>query len=180
MVLTTLEMMCLSSSWIRENLVSAILSDCRKYRYKLYREVDRFGDKVFAYFGINPSTADETADDATVRKWKGFTERNGGERFIVANVFAYRSTNVNELASINDPQGPENKRYVMEVIKEANVLIPCWGSRFKLPKNLHDEIDDFLQLLIDSGKPVLCFGKTASGDPKHPLMLGYDTKLIEF
>ena len=158
--------------------MSAILSDCRNYRYKLYRDVDMCGDKIIAYFGINPSTADETEDDATVRKWRGFSERNNGKRFIVANVFAFRATDVNELSTVKDPQGPENIQHVMDVINEADILIPCWGNRSKIPKVLHDDLDSFLALLIKSGKPVLCFGKTASGDPKHPLMLGYATKLV--
>jgi hypothetical protein len=34
--------------------------------------------------------------------------------------------------------------------------------------------------LLNSGKPVKVFGLTASGDPKHPLMLGYDTQLVEW
>jgi len=160
--------------------MSALLSDCRQYRYKLYRDVDIAGDKVIAYFGINPSTADESIDDATVRKWRGFSERNNGTRFIVANVFAYRATDVNELAETSNPEGPDNKRHVLDVINEADILVPCWGSRGKIPKSLHYKLDDFLKLLTDSGKPVLCLGKTKSGDPKHPLMLGYDTALVKW
>jgi hypothetical protein len=58
------------------------------------------------------------------------------------------------------------------------MLIPCWGSRDKLPNALRSELDVFLRLLQDYGKPVLCFGVTASGDPKHPLMLPYSTELL--
>jgi len=160
--------------------VTAILSDCRKYRYRLYRDVGLFGDKVIAYFGINPSTADESIDDATVRKWRGFTKRNEGKAFVVGNVFAYRATNVNELGRVPNPEGPENHAHVMAIIHEADVLVPCWGSRSKIPMELHSKIDDLLGVLLNSGKPVLCFGKTASGDPKHPLMLGYDTRLTPY
>ncbi len=44
--------------------MSAILSPCGRYRYRLEREVQADG-RVFAYFGINPSTADADLDDAT-------------------------------------------------------------------------------------------------------------------
>ena len=158
--------------------MSAILSDCRKYRYKLYRDVDMFGDKVIAFFGINPSTADESTDDPTVRKMRGFGERNNCKRFIIANVFAFRATDVNELATAIDPKGPDNQKHILDVIGEANILVPCWGSRDKIPKSLHKYLDEFLETLLASGKPVYCFGKTVSGDPKHPLMLGYDTELV--
>ncbi|WHI48961.1 DUF1643 domain-containing protein [Microbulbifer sp. VAAF005] len=85
--------------------MGATLSECHKYRYILSRKVDDFGGNVFAYFGVNPSTADETIDDQTVKKWIGFTAKNSGSRFVVGNVFAYRATEVNELASTEDPVG---------------------------------------------------------------------------
>ncbi|MFH7094285.1 hypothetical protein ACHWI2_17055, partial [Klebsiella pneumoniae] len=64
------------------------------------------------------------------------------------------------------------------IIRDADVLVPCWGSRTKLPKSLHVHLDRLLEQLVASGKPVLAFGVTGSGDPKHPLMLGYSTKLV--
>jgi hypothetical protein len=158
--------------------MGAILSDCRKYRYQLSRDVDIFGQLTFGYFGVNPSTANENVDDATVKKWIGFTKANDGSQFIVANVFAYRATNVNDLAKTEDPIGIDNDRYIDDVITEADILVPCWGSRDKLPKSLHHRLDTILERLKASGKPVKTFGLCASGDPKHPLMLAYDTKLI--
>jgi hypothetical protein len=136
-----------------------------------------FGEKVFAYIGINPSTATAKIDDQTVKKWVGFTIRNNGAAFLVANVFSYRSTDVKELARVDDPVGPENDRYLLEVIKEADIIVPCWGSRDKVPDTLHPHLDKVIALLKESGKPVRCFGLTASGDPKHPLMLSYETPL---
>jgi len=35
-------------------------------------------------------------------------------------------------------------------------------------------------MLCTSGKPVKVFGLTAGGDPKHPLMLPYDTPLVDW
>lgn len=160
--------------------MSAILSGCKKYRYKLGREVDPFKETTIAYFGVNPSTAEASIDDATVRKWRGFAERNNAKRFIVGNVFAYRATDVKELSKTLNPIGLENDKYLNYIIAEADMLIPCWGSRTKLPKHLRCELDRVMQLLKDSGKPIFCLGTTISGDPKHPLTLGYNTKLIEW
>ncbi|WKN20869.1 DUF1643 domain-containing protein [Azotobacter vinelandii] len=161
--------------------MSAIISECGRYRYRLERECcpPFEGSKVFAYFGVNPSTADALLDDSTVRKWKGFTARNDGHRFIVGNVFAYRATDVRELRHQDDPFGPEWLRHTADIIAEADVLVPCWGSLTKLPRGLRGAPGQLLATLHKSGKPVLHFGLTAGGDPKHPLMLGYDTKLIE-
>jgi hypothetical protein len=158
---------------------SAIFSACGTYRYRLDRDVQEKG-LVFAYFGVNGATADHEKEDQTSRKWFGFTLRNGGRRYIAANPFAFCATDVRELAYAADPIGPENGRYVREVITEADILVPCWGSRAKLPPNLRGQLDDLRDRILDAGKPVKVFGFTASGDPKHPLMLGYDTPLVDW
>jgi hypothetical protein len=155
---------------------SAVLSDCGLYRYRLDRDIQEQG-LVIAYFGINPSTADALIDDHTVRKWRGFTLRNGGRKFVVGNVFSYRATDVNALATIEQPCGPDHIQHLGEIIEVADVLVPCWGVSAKVPASLHYYIKNTLHLLLASGKPVLHFGTTKAGDPLHPLTLGYDTPL---
>lgn len=109
--------------------MTAILSECRLYRYKLSCDVNKAGDHVYAFFGVYPSIADESIDDQTVKKWIGFTNKNGGKGFLVGNVFAYRSTDVQELTKVTDPVGPDNRRYINEIAQQADILVPCWGSR---------------------------------------------------
>ncbi|MFM0503899.1 DUF1643 domain-containing protein [Paraburkholderia caffeinilytica] len=161
--------------------MSAIISPCGKFRFRLERNVMFTGGPTYAFFGVNPSTADASIDDATVRKWIGFVKRWGGRRFIVGNVSAYRATDVKKLADvlITTSQWHENLNHIGQIIAEADVLVPCWGNRSKAPRHLHNEFDMVLAMLRTSGKPVKHFGLTASGDPKHPLMLGYDTQLME-
>nr|WP_275225210.1 DUF1643 domain-containing protein [Citrobacter farmeri] len=102
------------------------------YRYRLERDVQPEG-LVFGYFGVNGSTATATEDDHTVRKWIGFTKVNGGRRFIVGNAFAFRATDVRELATAVDPVGPENEIHLERIIRDADVLVPCWGI-WNMPK----------------------------------------------
>lgn len=157
---------------------SAVISSCELYRYRLDRHIGE--GKTFAYFGINPSTACADIDDATVRKWIGFTRRNGGGRFIVGNVFAYRSTDVKGLGVVADPIGPQNDDYLKEIINEADVLVPCWGKTGKVPSRLRYRILDVIFLLMQHDKPLLCFGVNADSSPRHPLMLSYETELIKW
>jgi len=159
--------------------MSAIISPCGTWRYRLDRHVQETG-RVAAFFGVNGSTAGPIEEDQTTTKWRGFSLRNGIARYIAANPFAYRSADVSVLGEVSDPIGPENDRYLREVIAEADVLVPCWGDRNKVPKTLHCHFDSLRDQLFASGKPVLTFGFTKGGDPKHPLMLAYDTPLISW
>lgn len=156
---------------------SAVISDCGLFRYRLDRDVQAEG-KVFAYFGVNPSTADHEVDDHTVKKWIGFTLRNGGRKFIVGNVFSYRDKNVKALANAEACIGAEHNFYINQIIQEADVLVPCWGDAKKVPLALRGELNLLMQVLIESGKPVLHFGRTVGGDPLHPLKLAYATPLV--
>lgn len=158
--------------------MNAILSDCRRYRYRLDRELESATGKTIAFFGINPSTADERTDDPTLRKMMGFASRNGASSVVVGNVFAFRTPHVHELELMNDPVGPDNQEFHKQIIQDADVLVPCWGGRSKVPASLHRHFDELLSLLNGAGKPVHCLGLTVNGDPKHPLFLSYSTELI--
>lgn len=156
--------------------MSAILSDDGLYRYWLQRSVARTGP-VYAFFGVNPSTADAEKDDATVRKWSGFVQRWGGSGYVVGNAFAYRATDVRTLAGLADPVGPLNDEYLDAVIADANFLVPCWGMETKVPQALRWRFSHVLEKLKASGKPVLAFGIRRRG-LLHPLMLPYSTPLV--
>lgn len=69
---------------------SATISECGRYRYRLTR---RFADGPCATFVmLNPSTADETIDDPTIRRCRNFAIREGCGGLVVVNLFAYRAT----------------------------------------------------------------------------------------
>lgn len=156
---------------------SAIISDCGRYRYRLDRR-KAFPGLTVAWFGVNPSTAGDEDEDATTRKWHGFTQRLGFGQYIVGNVFGFRATDVRALARVDDPFGPDNAGSLLKIIEDADVLIPCWGDRAKLPSSLRSYPTALMDLLRASGKPLFALGLTKAGDPRHPLMLGYATALM--
>lgn len=156
--------------------MGAVISPCGLYRLRLDRAISLSGP-VYGLCGVNPSTADAETDDATIRKDIGFVTRWGGSRLIKFNVFGYRATDVRELAKVEDPYGPNLDFYTRQIIDECDVLIPCWGNRAKIPKRLRPALEKMKHRMRMSGKPVMVFGFTKSGDPMHPLMLGYDTTL---
>ena len=54
-------------------------------------------------------------------------------------------------------------------------FIAAWGAHVR--PWMKPAIDAFL---AESARPVLCFGKTREGHPRHPLMLRSDTPLEEY
>lgn len=91
--------------------MSAVISPCSLYRYRLERD-GLGGNRVACVIMVNPSTADGTEDDATIRKLKGFAERNDIGRLIVVNKLAFRATDVRDVAKAVDPIGPDNDSHI--------------------------------------------------------------------
>lgn len=95
-------------------------------------------------------------------------------------MFAFRATDVKELTKAADPIGCENWDHITKIAADADILVPCWGSRTKVPRDYRGRIDRTLRHILAQGKPVKAFGKSASGDPLHPLMLSYSTALVDW
>lgn len=159
--------------------MSAVLSDCGKYRYRLERH-GLSGAGALAWIMVNPSTADATEDDATIRKVIGFSNRLGAGWAIVGNVFAYRATDVREVGTIADPHGPDNEAHLRRIMQDAERVIVAWGPVAKLPKVLRKRYQRVCRIADELGRPLHCLGTAQDGHPRHPLMLAYDTPLTEW
>lgn len=159
--------------------MGAAISPCGTYRYTLNRIVDPLlGGRHVALIGVNPSTADATNDDATIRKELGFAARLGWCEITKVNLFAYRATDVRELATASDPIGPRNDEYLEWAIANNPLIVACWGPLAKLPKHLRGRWCEVVAMAERLGKPLHCFGTAQDGQPRHPLMLAYATPLV--
>ena len=158
--------------------MSAILSPCGTYRLRLERVIDVLSPVTAALIGVNPSTADAETDDATIRKDIGFARRHGWGRIIKGNKFAYRATDVRELKRADDPIGPGCDDELRRIIADADVVVACWGPLSKLPRELRNRWRDVVRMADKAGKPLMCFGTAKDGQPRHTLMLSYETPLI--
>lgn len=156
--------------------MSAVISDCGRFRYRLERH-GLAGAGAVAWIMVNPSTADAKQDDATIRKVVGFTERLGGGWAVVGNKFAYRATDVRELRTAPDPKGPENDAHLEAIMQGSPIVIVAWGPLAKLPKPLRRRWRTICSMADRLGVTLMCLGTTQDGQPRHPLMLAYDTPL---
>jgi hypothetical protein len=164
--------------------VSAIFSPCRTWRYTLMRavarEVESLADPLYvpppprtvAFIGLNPSTADETTDDPTVRRCVGFAKRWGYDRMVMLNVFAYRSTDPKALYAISRESavGPDNDMHICMEAMRAEVVVCCWGVHGRA----HDDRGTDVRYMLERGGKLHVLGLTKDGHPKHPLYLRGD------
>lgn len=146
---------------------TARFSPCRTWRYELWR---RWGHApVAAFIGLNPSTADETQDDPTIRRCIGFAKRWGYGGLVMLNLFAYRSTDPRGLKVAADPVGPENDETLLRVTAEAGCVIAAWGAHGALFGRDAAVRRLLAHLTLDH------LGLTKAGHPRHPLYLARST-----
>jgi hypothetical protein len=156
---------------------AAVVSACGLYRYRLTRPVVDGDDRRCLFVMVNPSTADASADDATIRKCVGFTRRWGYGWLDVVNLFAWRSTDVRALpVDVATAVGPDNDRHIRDAVDVAATVVLAWGDRAKIHRALRGRIEDVLAIVLRDAPRAVCLGRTKGGDPNHPLMLGYATE----
>jgi hypothetical protein len=110
---------------------------------------------------LNPSTADASRDDPTIRRCVGFAKAWGFGALSVANLFALRSTDPSVLLSAQDPVGPDNDAMILELARKASLVVAAWGAH-KVAARRAAAVQSLLPKAV-------CLGLTSSGQPRHPL-----------
>ena len=149
----------------------ALISSEGVYRYLLRRRWS--DDSVLWIIMLNPSTADGRADDPTIRKCMAIARENGYGGILVANLFAYRATNPDELRRVVDPVGPDDDS-VLRGVGGGRVMV-AWGA-MRRGGGMAKRVGQVLELLAP--RELVCVGSTADGSPRHPLYVGrpYDLR----
>lgn len=119
------------------------------------------------FIGLNPSTADETQDDPTIRRCIRFAKDWGYGALCMTNLFAYRATNPEVMKAQEDPTGMENNTRLLEIGQHAGLIIAAWGKH-----GAHNDRQSWAtKMFFDCNLKLHCLGKNKDGTPKHPLYL---------
>ena len=150
----------------------ATLSPCATYRYNLWRAWDPSKERVL-WVMLNPSTADASQNDPTIRRCIGFSMAWGFGSLEVVNLFALRATDPNQLSrhGLEHAIGPDNDRYIQEAMKRSTMIVCAWGSH----KAAGYRSGSVLDLL--GRHTVMVLGKNKNGGPKHPLYIKKSTQV---
>lgn len=157
----------------------ASFSPDRIYRYSLWRSwslMPSMTDPFVNFICLNPSTADETTDDNTIRKCIKFSKSWGFSRMCVTNLFAFRATDPKVMKKATDPIGEDNDNTLRYVAGNAKMVIAAWSQH-----------GSFMNRSAEVRKVVMQFRRTpihylrmGKNEPWHPLYLPDVTKPTEW
>lgn len=153
----------------------AVISECGRYRYQLWRIWDEEKPKVL-FIMHNPSTADANDDDPTIRRCIAFAKSWGYGGIYVGNISAYRATNPSDLDAIP----------VHELLLNLNMLNVKWmAEKCDMHVLAHGVPHKKLRgwVTYTYGLNHIKFhviAMTKSGYPGHPLYLKSDLLPIPY
>jgi hypothetical protein len=163
----------------------AALSDCGRYRYRLWR---RWGaGPTVLFVMLNPSTADADVDDPTIRRCIAFARSWGAGGLEVCNLYAWRATNPDELKAARGPVGEypwqphvrhhinRNDVEIQEAAAGAHRVVAAWGA---WPGPIAWRPEYVLELL--GPRPIEALKLTKHGAPWHPLYVRADAQPIPY
>lgn len=154
------------------------------YRYLLTRKLSG-GKRTICWVMLNPSTADESRDDPTLRRVIGFSQ-GGFDRVLVVNLFAKRSTDPSKLfrgadaialSEIESAIGPSNDLAIAFAARGADVTVAAWGSSMQSDVRWR-AVHEILH--CHAKRPIYCLGLTNNGQPRHPLYVPRKNPFVPF
>ena len=155
---------------------AAKISDNKAWRYWLTRRWGP-GPSTVNFVMLNPSTADATHNDSTVRRCIGYAQEWLFHRLVVTNLFAFRSKRPEDLwEDTEEPVGPDNDKYLLEEAQKAGLVVVAWGTH----GSFRDRGQQVLKMFALDGIQVHHLGLTKEGHPKHPLYLRKNIQPIEY
>jgi len=120
---------------------------------------------------LNPATGDtERRHRPTLDRCISWSRTAGYTGLVIVNLFAFRDTDPRNLRSAPDAVGPANDEVLRVITKAGAQTIVAWGTRGRL----HGR-SGLVGPLLDS---PMCLGITQRGEPRHPLYVPGDTKLV--
>jgi hypothetical protein len=153
--------------------MSALFSSCGQYRYRLKRQLTGTTGPLLL-IGLNPSTADASRNDPTIRRCIGFADLWGHSELVVTNLFSFRATKPAALKAADAPIGPDTDAILLEEAQRASRILVAWG--------MHGGFQNRDQAVLELLSPfdLSCLGKTKAGFPRHPLYMRANTQPIPY
>lgn len=155
------------------------------YRYLLSRTWSLGGSRNhnrLLWVMLNPSTADDHTNDATIRRCIDFSRRWGYGGLDVVNLLAIRATRPADILALPDPIGPDNNEAIERAIRSHRDVVAAWGaSRPKYAAAAAESQINFVCKTAEAaGVQLVCLGKTKAGHPRHPLYVKQNTSLVKW
>lgn len=160
------------------NYNGANFSEDKIYRYALWRVWD-ISKGIIMFIGLNPSTADETYNDPTIRRVISFAKQWGYGGVYMMNCFPLVSSDPKALRKFNVVSYCYhvlniNDHWLLRAAKGSKDIIFAWGNFDIVKETGRDK--DLIKMFPDAKALIL----NKNGSPRHPLYVKSNIVPIRF
>lgn len=156
----------------------AVFSACGKNRYWLRRNLTGDTGKHVLWIMMNPSRANETANDATTTMTTNVSRRHGYDVHGVVNLSAVIEADSTKLTATDGAADLLNDQAISRALswirRQRGDIVVAWGASRHLK---HREAQVLSQLRRQN---LLCLGHNHDGSPKFPRGIRRDARLKSF
>jgi len=152
-------------------LDNAYFSSDRKHRIWLCRIHDETKPRIM-FIGLNPSTADETSNDPTIRRVRSMAASWGYGGVYMMNLFTFISTDPKKL-NMADGNVHNADDWLIASAEKCDTIVCAWGNF-----NVYGRDKQVRKLFED--RELFALHINNNGSPKHPLYCKTNSKLIKY
>ncbi len=117
---------------------------------------------------LNPSTADATTLDPTLRRCVGFAKSHSFGGMTILNLYAFRTKDPKVMLAAADPVGPDNDRVMAAA---SGTVVAGWGTNASSARVAH---------AITLLPKLKALKVTNGGHPQHPLYVHRNATLVDW
>ncbi|MDA3945867.1 MAG: DUF1643 domain-containing protein, partial [Helicobacteraceae bacterium] len=136
-----------------------------QYRYWLKRAWDE-KKEIGVFIALNPSKATELKCDQTMCNINNLALQWNWGGFYILNLFAFMSTDKNEMLKAKNPIGKNNNEIIKAICEKSNTIVLSWGE--EKPQLVKNRASDVKQILKNINANIFCLSKNSSSGYQHP------------
>lgn len=148
-----------------ESVFASFSGPNQMYREWLKVEWSDEAPRVLAVIALNPSTADETSGDPTVRKVANWAKANGYTALLMLNAYPFRATDPRDMLAAECPFGTQDVTALCKLAFVCDRVVAAWGNT-----GAHLGRGESIKREFDNNcRTLYCWGTNKGGSPIHPL-----------
>ncbi len=122
--LVALASACSANPTVKE----VVVSEDKKYQYDLSYIWDE-SIPYAMFIGLNPPSSTVTAHSQTIKRCIQYAKSWGCGGVHICNVFAWITSDSDDLLKVDDPVGQDNDKWLSELAMNAGIIVAAWGNK---------------------------------------------------
>ena len=141
----------------------------------------KYCKRPLIFFGVNPSTASNEQNDATISIVEKVSRSRGYDGYLMLNLYPLRATKITKVFPLESDSAihAQNLAYISQKIYDRAELVAAWGTHIDDRPYFIDALTEINDIAKEKHANWIYLSKTKAGHPHHPTRLAYHKMTFE-